>query len=140
MRRPPGMNSDRRPTAGGQDLRQNPFASLAALSGVASQPESGAAPSPPPQATRPARPAPPSRGRVELRRCTAGRGGKTVTVVSGFTGIGAPELEALAKAMKTRCGTGGTVRDRSIEIQGDHRSEVSRFLAERGFRPVLAGG
>lgn len=138
------MNPARRPTEGGANLRQNPFANLPALPGAPARPESPAAASahPPaaPAVRPPARSATPSRGRVELRRCTAGRGGKTVTVASGFTGIGLPELEDLAKALKARCGTGGTVKDRTIELQGDHRPEASRLLAERGFRPVLAGG
>lgn len=70
----------------------------------------------------------------------AGRGGKTVTVVSGFVGIGLPEKESLARQMQKTCGTGGTVKDGNIEIQGDRRDEVVRILTEAGFRPVLAGG
>jgi translation initiation factor 1 len=73
-------------------------------------------------------------------RQTAGRGGKTVTVVKGFIGIGLPEKEALAKAMQRACGTGGTVKDGQIEIQGDKRTEVARILSEANFRPVFAGG
>src|SRR5438874_301499 len=81
-----------------------------------------------------------SRGRVEIRRLKAGRGGKTVTAVSGFVGIGLPEKEKLAKQMQKSCGTGGTVKDGQIEIQGDKRQEVARILTEAGFRPVFAGG
>src|SRR5689334_19059496 len=81
-----------------------------------------------------------NRGRVEIRRQTAGRGGKTVTVVSGFVGIGLPEKEKLAKTMQKACGVGGTVKEGRIEIQGDKRQEVSKILIEAGFRPVLAGG
>ncbi|MGC4073132.1 MAG: translation initiation factor [Nibricoccus sp.] len=69
-----------------------------------------------------------------------GRGGKTVTVAGGFTGIGLPEKEALAKKMQKACGVGGTVKDGRIEIQGDKRDEVARILIEAGFRPVFAGG
>ena len=71
---------------------------------------------------------------------TAHRGGKTVTVVTGFVGIGLPEKEKLAKAMQKACGTGGTVKEGRIEIQGDKRTEVARILSEAGFRPVFAGG
>src|SRR3954449_10788066 len=71
-----------------------------------------------------------NRGRVDIIRQTAGRGGKTVTVVKGFMGIGLPEKEALAKAMQKACGTGGTVKDGQIEIQGDKRAEVARILTE----------
>ena len=63
-----------------------------------------------------------------------------MTVISGFVGIGLPEKEKLARAMQKTCGTGGTVKEGRIEIQGDKRPEVLRILAEAGFRPVLAGG
>ena len=81
-----------------------------------------------------------SRGRVDILRNTAGRGGKTVTVVTGFVGIGLPEKEKLAKQMQKTCGTGGTVKEGRIEIQGDKRTEVARILTEAGFRPAFAGG
>ncbi len=81
-----------------------------------------------------------SRGRVDIIREKAGRGGKTVTVVTNFVGIGLPEKEKLAKQMQKACGTGGTVKDGRIEIQGDKRSEVARILEDAGFRPVFAGG
>lgn len=77
---------------------------------------------------------------MEIRRQTQGRGGKTVTVVSGFMGIGQPEKEQLAKTMQKTCGAGGTVKDGCIEIQGDKREQVARILSEAGFRPVFAGG
>jgi len=80
------------------------------------------------------------RGRVDILRQKAGRGGKTVTVVTNFTGIGLPEKEILARKMQKACGTGGTVKDGRIEIQGDKRAEVARILEEAGFRPVFAGG
>jgi translation initiation factor 1 len=81
-----------------------------------------------------------SRGRVDISRQTAHRGGKTVTVVSGFTGIGLAEKERLAKEMQKACGAGGTVKDGRIEIQGDQREAVARILTNAGFRPVFAGG
>ncbi len=81
-----------------------------------------------------------SRGRVDIIRQTAHRGGKTVTVVTNFVGIGLPEKEDLAKKMQRACGTGGTVKEGRIEIQGDKRDEVARILTEAGFRPVFAGG
>jgi translation initiation factor 1 len=81
-----------------------------------------------------------SRGRVDIIRQKAGRGGKTVTVVRGFVGIGLPEKESLARAMQKACGVGGTVKDGQIEIQGDKREEVARILVEARFRPVFAGG
>ena len=81
-----------------------------------------------------------NRGRVDILRQTAHRGGKTVTVVTNFTGIGVPEKEKLAKQMQKACGCGGTVKEGRIEIQGDKREEVARILTEAGFRPVHAGG
>jgi translation initiation factor 1 len=81
-----------------------------------------------------------SRGRVDIIRQTAHRGGKTVTVVTGFVGIGLPEKQQLAKAMQKACGTGGTVKEGRIEIQGDKRDEVARILTDAGFKPVFAGG
>ena len=77
---------------------------------------------------------------MDVLRQTAHRGGKTVTVVVNFIGIGLPEKEKLAKEMQKACGTGGTVKEGRIEIQGDKRTEVVRILTAAGFRPVLAGG
>lgn len=81
-----------------------------------------------------------NRGRVDIIRQTAHRGGKTVTVVTGFTGIGQAEQEMLAKEMQQACGAGGTVKEGRIEIQGDQRKVVARILTNAGFRPVCAGG
>jgi len=81
-----------------------------------------------------------NRGRVDIIRQKAGRGGKTVTVITNFVGIGLPEKELLAKQIQKRCGTGGTVKDGQIEIQGDKRTEAAQVLSEAGFRPVMAGG
>ena len=69
---------------------------------------------------------------MDIIRQTAHRGGKTVTVVTNFVGIGLPEKEKLAKQMQKACGTGGTVKDGQIEIQGDKRTEVARILTEAG--------
>ena len=125
--------SDKVPTSGGQSLGQNPFAALsgAGLPAAASTPVQ-----PGSKKEAPAK----NRGRVDIKRTTAGRGGKTVTLVTGFVGIGLPEKESLAKKMRNACGCGGTVKDGDIEIQGDQRETVARILTEAGFRPVLAGG
>lgn len=81
-----------------------------------------------------------NRGRVDIVRQTAHRGGKGVTVARNFVGIGLPEKQELAKLMQKACGVGGTVKDGCIEIQGDKREEMKRILAEAGFKPVFAGG
>lgn len=80
------------------------------------------------------------RGRVNIVRQTAGRGGKGVTVIQDFKGIGLEEKQALAKQIRRVCGVGGTVKDGRIEIQGDKRDEVKRVLEEAGFKAVFAGG
>ncbi len=77
---------------------------------------------------------------MDIIRQKAGRGGKTVTVVTGFVGIGLPEKDQLAKAMQRACGSGGTVKEGRIEIQGDQREVVAKILTEANFKPVFAGG
>ncbi len=88
----------------------------------------------------PAVPSPKTRGRVDIIRNTKGRGGKTVTVIANFVGIGLPEKEKLAKEMQKACGVGGTVKEGRIEIQGDKREEIRQILTKAGFSPVFAGG
>lgn len=128
--------SKRIPTDGGSSLGHNPFAALSS-EGLPPAPENEPLVSPPTAAAKPAKK---NRGRVDILRVKAGRGGKTVTVVKNFVGIGLPEKEQLAKAMQRACGTGGTVKDGQIEIQGDKRAEVARILTEANFQPVFAGG
>jgi translation initiation factor 1 len=122
----------KRPVDGGRDLASNPFGGLDGLS-LPSAPAQAPKP-PPPQ------PAPRNRGRVDIRRETAGRGGKTVTLIHNFKGIGLPEKEALAREIRNRCGCGGSVKDGAIEIQGDKRDEAADVLRKHGFNPVLTGG
>jgi len=81
-----------------------------------------------------------NRGRVDILRQTAHRGGKTVTVLKNFSGIHESEKEQLARQLQKACGAGGTVKNGQIEIQGDHRETVAHILSKAGFRPVLAGG
>ena len=81
-----------------------------------------------------------NRGRVDIIRQTARRGGKTVTVITGFVGISQAEKESLAKQIQKTCGVGGTVKEGRIEIQGDQRETVAHILKDAGFRPVFAGG
>ena len=86
-----------------------------------------------------ARAAPVGDGIARIRRETGGRGGKTVTVVAGLP-LDEPALLALSKRLKTACGTGGTVRDGSVELQGDHRDALIPLLAKEGIQGKLAGG
>jgi translation initiation factor 1 len=128
--------SEHVPTDGGQGFGYHPFGALSS-EGLPAGAESTATDSGPRTEPKPARK---NRGRVDIIRQKAGRGGKTVTVIKGFVGIGLPEKEQLAKAMQKACGTGGTVKNGQIEIQGDKRQEVARILSEANFRPVFAGG
>ena len=133
------------PTDGGSGLGQNPFAALSSA-GLPVAPKvvleaaaAKAAGNPSRLGTTGSTPQK-NRGRVDVRRETGNRGGKTVTVVDGFAGIGLPEKEQLAKKMRAACGCGGTVKDGAIEIQGDQREKIAAILSEAGFRPVMAGG
>ena len=144
----PTAASKRVSTVAGPGLVHHPFAALTSAGlppapeivtmvnpGGASVPASRLAVSP--TETKPAKK---NRGRVDILRVKAGRGGKTVTVVKNFVGIGLPEKEQLCRAMQRACGAGGTVKDGQIEIQGDQREEIARILTEANFRPVFAGG
>jgi translation initiation factor 1 len=127
------MAPDRLSTEGGEGLGHNPFGALDGT-GLKSVPMApGKAAPAPAKAER-------NRGRVDITREKGGRGGKTVTVVDGFTGIGLPEKEQLMRKARAACGCGGTVKDGRIEIQGDQRDTVARILTAAGFRPVFAGG
>lgn len=78
-------------------------------------------------------------GIVRVSRETKGRKGKGVTLVTGVP-LSGDELKALAKVLKARCGSGGTVRDGIIEIQGDHRDLLVAALSEKGWKVKRAGG
>lgn len=80
-----------------------------------------------------------SDGTVRLQRQVQGRGGKTVTVISGL-GLEQSELQQLAKQLKQQCGSGGSIKNGAIEIQGDHRDQLKIALEERGYKVKLAGG
>jgi translation initiation factor 1 len=81
----------------------------------------------------------PARVTAKLRIETKGRGGKTVTVASGFQ-LDGDGLKKLAAELKRRCGTGGSVKEREILVQGDHRETLLAELKARGFTPKLSGG
>ena len=80
-----------------------------------------------------------SDGIVRVRRERKGHGGKTVTVIDGVIGSGT-ELTALAQQLKKLCGSGGTVKDGNIEIQGDHCEKVMAKLSALGYKVKRAGG
>ncbi|MBI3355378.1 MAG: translation initiation factor [Nitrospirae bacterium] len=131
------MKEKKRIRVGGEPIAwKSPFAALRNVNlppGSAKQLTDDQADVAPPAPTK-------NRGRVDILRQTAHRGGKTVTVVTGFVGIGQTEKEHLAKEMQKACGAGGTVKEGRIKIQGDQRQAVAHILANAGFRPVFAGG
>ena len=78
-------------------------------------------------------------GTVRVSRQTKGRGGKAVTLVNGVP-LAPDELVVLGKMLKTACGSGGTVKDGVIEVQGDHVERVIESLKAQGYRVKRAGG
>jgi translation initiation factor 1 len=118
----------------GQISPQNPFLQLSELGDL----PPGNEPSSPPTSRRSRKNT--TRGRLNITRETAHRGGKTVTVVANFKGIALPEIQELAKKIQKSYGVGGTVKNGRIEIRGDLREEVKEILEEAGFQPVFAGG
>lgn len=82
---------------------------------------------------------PPGDGIVRVQRETKGRGGKAVTVVRGVP-VDAGALLKLGQDLKAACGTGGTVKDGAIEVQGDHVEKVMALLQQRGYVVKKAGG
>ena len=78
-------------------------------------------------------------GVVRVERQTKGRRGRGVTAVTGLS-LQKAELAKLAKALKQRCGSGGTVKDGVIEIQGEHRDTLVAELEKRGYTVKRAGG
>jgi len=83
--------------------------------------------------------APARDGIVRVGRETKGRKGKGVTVITGVP-LDRPSLTQLATRLKRRCGSGGTVKDGVIEIQGDHRDVVVAELQREGWTVKRAGG
>ena len=78
-------------------------------------------------------------GVVRVGRETKGRKGKGMTLVTGVP-LPADELKKLAKELKQKCGTGGTLKDGVIEIQGDHRDALVEMLKARGWTVKRSGG
>ncbi|MDQ6998930.1 MAG: translation initiation factor [Mariprofundus sp.] len=81
----------------------------------------------------------PNKQGVRIRRESKGRGGKTVSVVDGLS-LQESELKTMLKKLKGQLGTGGSVKDGVLEIQGDHREKIVLLLEKEGIKAKLAGG
>ncbi len=79
-----------------------------------------------------------NQGSVLIQRQSKGRGGKQVTVVSGLM-LRKSDMSSLLKALKSNCGSGGTLKGSNLEIQGDFREQVLKLLTERGFEAKIGG-
>jgi translation initiation factor 1 len=88
---------------------------------------------------RPIQELPPQQQNVRVQATRAGRKGKTVTVITGFQSQ--PEtLQGLLKQLKAQCGSGGTLKDNEIEIQGDHKQKILEILIGLGYKAKISGG
>ncbi len=82
---------------------------------------------------------PPDKQNLRVQTTRSGRKGKTVTVISGFQSK--PEtLGKLLKQLKTQCGSGGTLKDNNIEIQGDCKEKILQILLKLGYKAKISGG
>ena len=82
---------------------------------------------------------PPQQQTIYLHRDSKNRGGKGVTLLKGFV-LTEADMGSLAKTLKQACGSGGTIKDGIIEIQGEHRDKIAKILRELGYKTKLAGG
>ncbi len=82
---------------------------------------------------------PPQQQNIRIQATRSGRKGKTVTVITGFQH--SPEtLNKLLKQLKSQCGSGGTLKEDNLEIQGDHRQKLLKFLGDLGYKVKISGG
>jgi len=76
---------------------------------------------------------------ASIQRETKGRGGKTVTVIRGLQ-LTPDDMKELARQLKQACGSGGTIKEETIEIQGDHRDKAAAKLRALGYKTKFTGG
>jgi len=91
------------------------------------------------QKPQPAKSLPPEEQTAYLHRESKGRGGKTVTLVKNLV-LCEKDLKTLAKNLKRACGSGGTIKEGVIEIQGEHREKIADLLRKQGYKIRISGG
>jgi translation initiation factor 1 len=82
---------------------------------------------------------PPAQQTAFIQRTSKGRGGKVVTLINNLH-LSSDDHKALLKHLKQACGSGGTIKDGVLEIQGDHREKIAAALQQLGYKTKLAGG
>lgn len=82
---------------------------------------------------------PPSQQNIKIQATRTGRKGKTVTVITGWQ-HSSENLTKLLKQIKTTCGSGGTIKDNTLEIQGEHKQKLLTFLTKLGYKVKISGG
>jgi translation initiation factor 1 len=92
-----------------------------------------------PKPSRSAVSLPPGQQTIYLHRESKGRGGKTVSLVKGLV-LSDKDLQALSKKLKSGCGSGGTIKDGIIEIQGEHRQRIADIMGKLGYKVKISGG
>lgn len=82
---------------------------------------------------------PPQQQQVRIQASRAGRKGKTVTIVTGLH-LNLDSLNSLLKQLKNQCGSGGTLKENTIEIQGDHAQKLLQIMTTLGYKAKISGG
>jgi translation initiation factor 1 len=82
---------------------------------------------------------PPRQQTIYLHRDSKGRGGSSVTLLKNLV-LSQEDMKKLAKRLKQVCGSGGTIKENIIEIQGEHREKIAEELKKMGYKVKIAGG
>ena len=124
------MSNDRVLVYSSEDGMINKSSQPSAKAGKRGKKKKGAAPSPIKN---------PNKQGVRIMRESKGRGGKSVSVITGLN-LDKDALKNLGKTLKAQLGTGGAIKDGNIEIQGDHREKLLELLEKQSIKAKIAGG